>query len=74
MDLINQKKYVFTQAYKHAEGIIPEGSELIYFRGMYSLNGGLLPPAYQSLFEHLMTNTRFNENYLQEVRIINNKV
>ena len=74
MELMNQKKYVFIKAYQTLEGTIPEGSELIYFRERYFLNGGMLHPAYHSKMEAIVTNPTLKNQYLREVGIIHNKV
>ena len=69
-----QKKYVFIKAFETSEGRIPEGSELIYFRDRYFLNGGMLHPAYHQRIDDIVKNPILKNQYLREVGIIHNKV
>lgn len=71
---MNQKKYIFVKEFKTSEGSIPEGTEIIIFRGFIYMNGGMVHPAYQKLFINLICNDNLKDEYLREVRIINNKV
>lgn len=69
-----QKKYVFIKPYGTKEGIIPEGSEIIVFRDIIYLNGGMIHPAYQQVLMNIISNNNLNNEYLKEVSIIQNKI
>ena len=74
MDVTKQTKYFFKKAYKTPEGVIPEGSEIILFRNMVFLNGGMIHLAYQRLIKDLVADEAFKSEYLKEVPIIHNKL
>jgi hypothetical protein len=69
-----QKKYVFKIPFVVDEGTIPEGSEIIVFRDVIYLNGGMIHPAYQELLRKIVDTPSLNEKYLKELRIIQNKI
>ena len=71
---MEQRKYVFIKPYNSKEGVIPEGSEIIIFRNVVYLNGGMIHPAYQQTLMDIVTNKRLNNEYLKEVSIIQNKI
>ena len=56
------------------EGTIPEGSEIIVFRDVVYLNGGMIHPAYQELLRKIVDTPSLNEKYLKELQIISNKI
>lgn len=68
------KKYVFIKPFKTNEGVIPEGSEIIIFRGNVYMNGGLLHPAYNNMIMNILNNSSLKKEYLIEVEIIANKI
>ena len=69
-----QKKYAFKIPFVVDEGTIPEGSEIIVFRDVVYLNGGMIHPAYQELLRKIIDTPSLNEKYLKELQIINNKI
>lgn len=68
------KKYIFIKPFKTNEGVIPEGSEIIIFRGNVYMNGGLLHPAYNNMIMNIINNPKLRKEYLREVEIIANKI
>lgn len=74
MNNYEQKKYVFKKPYTVDEGTIHEGSDIIIFRGVVYLNGGMIHPAYQEIIRKIVDTPTLKEKYLKEVPIINNKV
>lgn len=71
---MNQKKYIFVKEYQGQEGKIPQGTEIIIFRGFVYMNGGMVHPAYQRILLNIIANDELKNEYLREVRIINNKI
>ncbi len=69
-----QKKYIFKIPFVVDEGTIPEGSEIIVFRDIIYLNGGMIHPAYQEMLRKIVDTPSLNEKYLKEMRIIQNKI
>jgi hypothetical protein len=69
-----QKKYAFKIPFVVDEGTIPEGSEIIVFRDIIYLNGGMIHPAYQEMLRKIVDTPSLNEKYLKELRIIQNKL
>ena len=69
-----QTKYVFKKPFQMEEGTIPQGSEIIIFRDIVYLNGGMIHPAYQRLLRDIVENHTLRLEYLKEVSIINNKI
>lgn len=72
MNLV-QKKYVFKKPFIADEGTIPEGSEIIVFRDIIYLNGGMIHPAYQEMLRKIVDTPSLNIKYLKELPIIRNK-
>ena len=70
----NQKKYVFKIPFTANEGTIPKGSEIIVFRDVIYLNGGMIHPAYQEMLRKIVDTPSLNEKYLKEMQIIQNKI
>lgn len=68
------KKYIFIKPFKTNEGVIPEGSEIIIFRGNVYMNGGLLHPAYNNIIMNIINNPKLRKEYLIEMDIIHNKI
>ena len=71
---MGQKKYVFKKAYIVDEGTIPEGSDIILFRDIVYLNGGMIHPAYQEMLRKIVDTPSLRHEYLKEVPIIHNKI
>lgn len=71
---MNQKKYIFLKDYHGEHGKIPQGTEIIIFRGFLYMNGGMVHPAYQKILLNIITNDKLSKEYLKEVQIINNKI
>ena len=71
---MKQKKYVFVKDYVTQEGVIRQGSDLVLFRGLMYLNGGMLLPAYTKSLSILLDNPNLFREYLKEVEIIHNKI
>lgn len=69
-----QKKYIFKIPFVVDEGTIPEGSEIIVFRDIIYLNGGMIHPAYQEMLRKIVDTPSLNEKYLKEMQIIQNKI
>lgn len=62
------EKYVLIKPYECQYGTIPEGSEIIYFRGQIWVNGGPIPPSYNDIFLKLIN----DENYVRKMQIQKN--
>ena len=71
---MNQRKFIFIKEYSGEYGKIPQGTELIFFRGFLYMNGGMIHPAYQKLLCGIIQNDDLKDEYLREVKIINNNV
>ena len=74
MDLNEQKKYVFKKSYVMEAGTIPEGTEIILFRGFVYINGGMADEYSQHLIMRIIADERKRNEYLVPMRIIGNKV
>lgn len=62
------EKYVLIKPYECQYGTVPSGSEIIYFRGQVWVNGGPIPPSYNSIFLDLIN----NDEYVRKVKIQKN--
>ena len=62
------EKYVLIKPYECQYGTIPSGSEIICFRGQVWVNGGPIPPSYNSIFLDLIN----NNEYVRKVKIQKN--
>ena len=69
-----RKKFIFIKPFKTKEGVIPEGSEIILFRGNVYMNGGLLHPVYNSMILNIINDNKLKNEYLIETEIIPNKI
>lgn len=69
-----RKKYIFKKDYATDEGIIRQGSELVLFRGLIYLNGGIILPAYQKFLLKILETPQLRKEYLLEEEIIENKI
>ena len=74
MDINIHKRYVLKKDYSTNQGVIPANSEITFFHGCAYINGGLCPPGYQAMFEEMVDNNSFRNEYLKEIEIINNKI
>lgn len=74
MDLNEQKKYVFKKAYVMNAGTIPEGTEIILFRGFVYINGGMADNYSQGLIMSIVNDKKKREEYLVQMKLIGNKV
>jgi len=63
------EKYVLIKPYTCGYGTLPEGSEIIYFRGQFYLNGGPIPQTWNKLFSDIIS----DETYVRKVKIIKNE-
>lgn len=62
------EKYVLIKPYECNYGTLPEGSEIIFFRGQFYLNGGPIPPVWNTLFKKIIADT----SYVRKVAIPKN--
>ena len=62
------EKYVLIKPYECQYGTIPSGSEIICFRGQVWVNGGPIPPSFNSIFLDLIN----NDEYVRKVKIQKN--
>lgn len=62
------EKYVLIKPYVCSYGTLPEGTEIIYFRGQIWVNGGPIPPSYNGMFLDLIGNSE----YVRKVKIQKN--
>lgn len=69
-----QIKYVFRKPYVIDSGTIPEGSEVILFRGWVYINGGMADEYSRGLIMSIVNNKQKRDEYLVRVKIIGNKV
>ena len=73
-NLNEMKKYVFKKTYTVGSGAIQEGSDITKVHGCWYFNGGLVEQAYQEMFENLISNPKLKAEYLQEEKLIYNKI
>jgi hypothetical protein len=69
-----ERKFIFKKRYECRFGAIPQGSELIEFRGAYYFNGGMVLPAYAGELDKIVKDPKLRNEYLEEVKVIPNKV
>ena len=74
MNINEQKKYVFKKAYQTEAGTIPEGTEIILFRGFVYINGGMADNFSRGLIMNIISNEKKRDEYLTPMKIINNKL
>lgn len=65
-----EEKYVLKKPYECKYGTLPQGSEIIYFRGQFYFNGGPIPSTFDYLFNDLIS----NDEYVTKVKMVNNKL
>ena len=63
------EKYVLIKPYECNYGTLPQGSDIIYFRGQFYLNGGPIPQSWNSLFKKIIE----NDEYVRKVKIQKNE-
>lgn len=63
------EKYVLIKPYECQYGRLPEGTEIIAFRGQIWVNGGPIPPSYNGIFLRLIENSE----YVRKVKIPKNQ-
>lgn len=63
------KKYVLIKPFECQYGTLPEGSEIIWFRGQFYVNGGPVPPS----FNDILTKVIKDKTYVKEMKIIKNE-
>lgn len=60
------EKYVLIKPYECNYGILPEGSDIRYFRGQFYLNGGPIPAVWNSLFKKIIENKEYTKKLIIE--------
>lgn len=63
------EKYILIKPYECQYGTIPQGSEIILFRGQVWVNGGPIPNTYNDIFLDLIE----NDEYVRKVKIHKNQ-
>ncbi len=71
---MKQRKFILIKDYTTKDGVIKQGSDIILFRGLIYLNGGMVLPAYATSIKRLIDDETLNREYLREVEIIKNKI
>lgn len=69
-----QIKYVFRKPYTIEGGTIPEGTDIILFRGLVYIGGGLADDYSRGLIMNIVNNKKKRDEYLVRMNIIGNKV
>lgn len=62
------EKYVLIKPYECQYGRLPEGTEIIAFRGQIWVNGGPIPSGYNGIFLDLIQDS----SYVRKVKIPKN--
>ena len=62
------EKYVLIKPYTCSYGTLPEGSEIIPFRGQVWVNGGPVPPSFNGIFLNLIKDS----SYVKKIKIPKN--
>jgi hypothetical protein len=63
------KKYVLIKPFECQYGTLPEGSEIIWFRGQFYVNGGPVPPSFNDILVKVIK----DKTYVKEMKIIKNE-
>ena len=72
---MDEKKYVFKKPYTvPGIGTLPEGSDIVLFRGVVYFNGGMCDTYHGAMLMNIIKDDKLRKEYLQEVGIIRNKV
>lgn len=64
-----EEKFILLKPYVTNEGTIPEGSDIIIFRGQVYVNGGVIPRVYNKEFIALTEDSTMTK----KVKIIKNE-
>lgn len=64
-----QKKYILIKPFECQYGTLPEGSEIIWFRGQFYVNGGPVPPSFNGIFANVIK----DKTYVKEMKILKNE-
>lgn len=67
------KKYVFIKPYVTSQGTIPQGSDIVLFRGLVYINGGICMGAYASTLRNIVEDETLHKEYLKDVIIHKNE-
>jgi hypothetical protein len=63
------EKYILIKPYTCSYGTIAEGSDIVCFRGQVWVNGGPIPPSFNSIFLDLIK----DPSYVRKVKIQKNE-
>lgn len=63
------KKYILIKPFECQYGTLPEGSEIIWFRGQFYVNGGPVPPSFNDIFANVIK----DKTYVKEMKILKNE-
>lgn len=74
MNINDQQKYVFKEAYTSQHGTIPEGTEIILFHGCVYANGGMCDSYSSKLLMNIVSDERLRNKYLIKMKVISNKL
>lgn len=67
-------KYVFIKDFVTRGGVIPKGTEIIFFRDAVYMNGGMVHPSYADLFLHIVNTPELKSEYLIGESLTPNKI
>lgn len=57
------EKYVLIKPFVCNYGTLPTGTEIIYFRSQFYVNGGPIPSSYNYIFSDLVNNSEYVRKY-----------
>lgn len=63
------EKYVLIKPYECGYGTLPVGTDIIYFRGQFYINGGAVSHMWNDLFKRIIE----NDEYVKKVKINKNE-
>lgn len=64
------EKYVLIKPFECQYGTLPEGTEIIGFRGQIYVNGGPVPSTFNSIFLNLIKDAE----YVRKVKLTKNQI
>ncbi len=64
------EKYVLIKPFECQYGRLPEGTEIVGFRGQIYVNGGPIPSTFNRIFLDLINNAE----YVRKVKITKNQI
>lgn len=67
-------RYVFKKSYSCSLGKIDAGREITQFRGVFYIDGIIIPEPYASDIRNLLSDEKFVKEYIKTEAIIKNKV